>query len=159
MKKKGSLSLSINAIVVLIIAITILGLILGFVTKMFGSLETRLVGLASEEPAAPVANAGNPFTLSRNNIVLSKGDEVALRASVFNVGDASISSFAVGSCGAISIPAGEYTTPPITKSTAEEVLFIVQATTKKTTICKFTATFGTGNTAYTETISVPVKVI
>ena len=39
MSKKGSLNLSINAIVVLILAITMLGLGLGFMKTMFGKVS------------------------------------------------------------------------------------------------------------------------
>ena len=46
--RKAALQLSINAIVVLILAITILGLGLGFIKGQFGALEKQFAGVSSE---------------------------------------------------------------------------------------------------------------
>ena len=46
MKKKGSLTLSINAIVVLILAITMLGLGLSFMRNIFGGATEEFTGEA-----------------------------------------------------------------------------------------------------------------
>ncbi len=46
--KKGSLNLSINAIVVLIMAVALLGLGLGFLRNMFGNLEGQLGDISKD---------------------------------------------------------------------------------------------------------------
>lgn len=48
LKRRGSLQLSINAIVIMILAITILGLGLGFIKKQFGALGSQFEEVASE---------------------------------------------------------------------------------------------------------------
>jgi hypothetical protein len=81
MNKKGSMELSVNSIVILVIAIVMLGLILGFVRTKFSDVGK---GINSKEPDAPSASASEPITLSRNEILASPGDSIALKVNIFN---------------------------------------------------------------------------
>ena len=84
MVKKGSLSLSINAIVVLILAITMLGLALTFIRTMFGKTAGQVEALAGNEPEPQPAGPSNPITLSRSTIVVSPSDTTSIKFSVYN---------------------------------------------------------------------------
>lgn len=84
MGKKASLSLSINAIIVLILAITMLGLALGFVKAMFGKVSGQVESVASNEPDPRAAGPAELITLSRNTIVLSPSETTAIKFSAYN---------------------------------------------------------------------------
>ncbi|HEY9702963.1 MAG TPA: hypothetical protein V6C58_10980 [Allocoleopsis sp.] len=80
--KKGSMELSVNSIVILVIAIVMLGLILGFVRSKFSGLDKQI---ASEEPEAQPASPGEPLTISRENIIVSPGEDVTLKIQVYGM--------------------------------------------------------------------------
>jgi hypothetical protein len=84
MNKKGSMELSVNSIVILVIAIVMLGLILGFVKTKFSQLDNQL---GSTEPDAPEASASNPLTISRSQIAASPGEEIGIKFSAFALAD------------------------------------------------------------------------
>ena len=84
MHKKASLSLSVNAIVVLILAVVMLGLGLGFVKGMFSKVSTSFEEQASQEADPTPASAGQPITLSRDNLIVHAGDTVVLKFSAYN---------------------------------------------------------------------------
>jgi hypothetical protein len=81
MNKKGSMELSVNSIVILVIAIVMLGLILGFVKSKFSDLDNSLL---AEEPAPATATSSDPITVSRPAIVASNGKNVAMKISMYN---------------------------------------------------------------------------
>lgn len=81
--KKGSMELSVNSIVILVIAIVMLGLILGFVRSKFSGLDKQLV---QDEPEAQPATPSEPLTISRENIAVSPGEEVTLKIQTYNAG-------------------------------------------------------------------------
>ncbi len=83
MNKKGSMELSVNSIVILVIAIVMLGLILGFVKSKFSEVS---VGLDLKEPDAAPASSSNPVSLSRNEISINAGKEAVLKMSIYNPG-------------------------------------------------------------------------
>ena len=84
LKKRGALALSINAIVILIIAITMLGLALGFTRGMFGKISTQIEEKISEEPEPSTSSAADPTTLSREVIVTQAGESEVLKVDVYN---------------------------------------------------------------------------
>ena len=84
MTKRAALALSINAIVILIIAITMLGLALGFTRGMFGKVTTQMEEKISEEPEPAAASATDPTTLSREVIVTQAEENEILKVSVYN---------------------------------------------------------------------------
>ena len=79
--KKGSMELSVNSIVILVIAIVIMGLILGFIRSKF----TQIGGdLQSKEPDAASATPSDPITLSTDSKVISSGDSAIIKVNVYN---------------------------------------------------------------------------
>jgi hypothetical protein len=81
MNKKGSMELSVNSIVILVIAIVMLGLILGFVKSKFSKLD-----IAQEEPDPATASAGEPITLSKASLSISSGQTVTMKFGMYNPG-------------------------------------------------------------------------
>lgn len=84
MNKKASLSLSVNAIVVLILAITMLGLGMAFIKGMFTDVQTKLEQQIGQESEPGAASAGEPITLSREHIMTTSGDTEIIKVNVFN---------------------------------------------------------------------------
>jgi len=82
MNKKGSMELSVNSIVILVIAIVMLGLILGFVRSKFGDLNKQLV---NNEPEAQAATPSDRLTVSRETVAVSGGEEATLKVQVYAV--------------------------------------------------------------------------
>ena len=82
--KKAALSLSVNAIVILILAIIMLGLGVTFIKNMFGKTSAQFEELISAENDPPAAFHGEPITLSREHIITTSGDTEVLKVSVFN---------------------------------------------------------------------------
>jgi len=71
-------------IVILIIAVVILGLALGFINGMFSSIEKDFIGRANEEPEPPTATPSDPLTLSKgDNMVVTPGEELVLKLGVY----------------------------------------------------------------------------
>jgi hypothetical protein len=81
MDKKAALELSVNAIVILIIAIAILGLILGFVKYQIDKLKNKF---NAEEPQPPIPSSSQPITLSRETVGSNGKDPESFRISVYN---------------------------------------------------------------------------
>lgn len=90
MNKKGSLELSVNAIVVLILAITMLGLGLGFMKGMFGKVSQNVDTAIGQNQLTNPPSATNPFTISSNQITLSRGQSQTITLAYFNEGTASV---------------------------------------------------------------------
>jgi hypothetical protein len=101
MHRRASLSIGTNAIVVLIIAIILLGIIVGLVTTTLRSVEERFLDqIENLEPEPSVASAGQPVTLSSNTKRASAGDWVGLKVSVFNPTDSDVTTGVNISCNA-----------------------------------------------------------
>lgn len=84
--KKGSLNISVEAIIILIFAITMLGLGLGFIRGMFTNVTTQLEGQVSNEPEPSTPSAANQITLSRESIIASPGQQQVLKIGIYNTG-------------------------------------------------------------------------
>jgi len=82
--KKGALELSASAIVILILAIVMLGLALGFVRGMFGKATTSFEELISAEPEPSAPSGGEPLTLSKEVIVTRAKEDVVLKVAAYN---------------------------------------------------------------------------
>jgi hypothetical protein len=81
--RKGDLAISTNAIVVLIIAVIMLGLIIAFVQQGFGSVSDRFFGEVEKLPEPVRASASSPVTSSETTIV-RQGEQFGMKISVFN---------------------------------------------------------------------------
>ncbi|MFH1408697.1 MAG: hypothetical protein ABIH34_02215 [Nanoarchaeota archaeon] len=82
--KRGSLSLSINAIVVLIMAITMLGLGLGFIKGMFGKVSQNVEQMIAQEADAPRADSSHPITVSNEYKIIIAGEDQVMKVGVYN---------------------------------------------------------------------------
>jgi len=90
MNKKGSLELSVNAIVVLILAITMLGLGLGFMKGMFGKVSQNVDTAIGQNQLANPPTVNNPFTLSSNQISLARGAAQTIILAYYNEGNGDV---------------------------------------------------------------------
>ena len=89
MNKKGSMELSVNSIVVLVIAIVMLGLILGFVKTKFSDISKQLV---QEEPEPASASSSDPITMSRTEVITGAGKTIALKINLYNMWSSDITN-------------------------------------------------------------------
>lgn len=78
--KKASLSLSVNAIVVLVIGIVVLGLALGFTRGMFGTLSQSLT---IPEPNYP-ATADEPIVLPQETVDAKASKDLIMTINFYN---------------------------------------------------------------------------
>lgn len=79
--KKASMELSINSIVILVIAIVMMGLILGFIRTKFSEVGGNLV---ANEPEPQAADNDDKMTLSREMISTIPGGQAILKINIFN---------------------------------------------------------------------------
>lgn len=82
-KKKGSLELSANAIVILIIAITIMGLALTLVKNMFSELGGQIGKQSKATAVVEKATAQRPITMPQT-IQVERGEEQTLVIGYYN---------------------------------------------------------------------------
>lgn len=87
MFKKGSLSISTNAIVVLIIAVVMLGLIMGLVTRGFGLVEDRFFSAISDQPNPPSPSGSQHITMNSETVRASSGERIGFKIAVLNTND------------------------------------------------------------------------
>ncbi len=76
------MELSVNSIVILVIAIVIMGLILAFVRSKFTDLSSSL---EQQEPDAATAISADPISLSRTTIGATPGATAVIKTNVMNV--------------------------------------------------------------------------
>jgi len=87
MHRKGSMELSVNSIVILVIAVVMMGLILGFIRSKFADVSG---GFVVDESSALEASASNPIMLSRNLVVVSGTQKTGLNINFYNTHTANI---------------------------------------------------------------------
>jgi hypothetical protein len=102
MPRKASLELSVNAIVVLVLAITMLGLGIAFTKGKFAELGSKI---EIPEPDYP-ATADDPIVLPANEITVSSTKDTIFSVNVYNDGTVG-SSTSVTIAGACSCPGTE----------------------------------------------------
>lgn len=81
---KRAIQLSVNAIIILIIAIIFLSLGLAFIKGTFGKTAVKIEELILKEPEPPAADTSTPITLSRENIISKNGATELIKADIFN---------------------------------------------------------------------------
>lgn len=84
MNKKASMQLGINAIVILIIALAILGLAMGFITNLFQGGQKKLGSLIDRTDLPVHADAANQIVFDTNDLKIKQGDTGKLVVSVYN---------------------------------------------------------------------------
>ena len=88
MNKKAALELSINAIVILILAITMLGLGLGFMRNIFGSATeqfTQVTGAVEKQMVEQMKETNKIVDISRPKLTIKKGDSEQVFIGLKNV--------------------------------------------------------------------------
>ena len=137
--KKGDLSLSTNAIVVLIMALVILGLMIGFTQGMFGDLRSKLSGY-DKEPDAPHASAANPLTTSKmGDFTVNRGEEVVMKISVYNSYELDWQYTGVSlNCGGSELIINDFSTKEVMAGTTEAMILVFDSPSSDgIKICKF----------------------
>jgi hypothetical protein len=87
MDKKASMELGVNAIIILIIALAILGLAMSFVTGLFKGGQTKLGGLIERTDLPIHADSTNPILFDSSDISIklsSPERSTTLIVSVYN---------------------------------------------------------------------------
>ena len=90
-KKKGSLNLSINAIVVLILAITMLGLGLGFMRNMFGGASKQFSQVTDEiqrDMVDRLKDSGKKIVLNTYEVKMKQSSKETIYLAISNQIDA-----------------------------------------------------------------------
>jgi len=90
--RKGSMELGVNAIVVMIIALALLGLGIGFITNLFKGGQGKLGSLIDRADLPVHADASNPIMFDTSDMVIKAGSSGKLIVSVYNsdLGDGDI---------------------------------------------------------------------
>jgi len=73
-QKRGYISLSVHAVVIIILAIVILGLGVGFFTGMFGKTSVKLEEIVGNEPEPVMPTTNDIVSLSREKIKTNPGE-------------------------------------------------------------------------------------
>ena len=84
MNKRASMQLGINAIVILIIALAILGLAMAFITNLFKGGEKKLGSLIDRTDLPVHADSSNPIVFDTNDVKIKEGDTGKIVVSVYN---------------------------------------------------------------------------
>ena len=89
MNRRASMELSVNSIVILVIAVVMMGLILGFIKSKFD-----LVGrdLLKEEREPDPASISYPISMSRTEVRAKPNDQFALKLNIYNSGATQLTS-------------------------------------------------------------------
>ncbi len=146
--KKGDLSLSVNAIVVLILAIVLLAFGLSFITKLLSKGESSLEGLV---PSPEVqATSSKPIAMP-DSILVKSGSETKMTVNILNTLQTPLSgTLTLG--GGTGCPAtGDYvsgTLPTLQPGETGSVKLLINGKPnyKDNSIC--TATIGTLTTSF-----------
>lgn len=129
--KKGSLELSVNAIVILIIALAILGLVIGFAVSKFRDVSGQ-IGTAEETPEA---TAAQPIVLPGgiSTISLEKNKVRTMAISVYNSGVENVDATAISfTCAPTDLAADTFTAPAMIIGAGEVKEIPVRAEVKGT---------------------------
>ena len=84
MDKKGSMQLGINAIVILIMALAILGLGMTFITKLFGGSSNKFSNIIDSSELPFNADSSNPLMFEATDVTVKAGKNTKLKAAVYN---------------------------------------------------------------------------
>jgi len=87
MNKKGGMELSINAIVILIIAMVVLGIGILFIRGLFSKSAEKLTTAISSQEIANPATPDQPIAADREVLISRTNPTKTIKLSVFNVGN------------------------------------------------------------------------
>jgi len=123
--KKGGLQISINAIVILILAITVLGIGLGFIRGMFGKTIGQLTDVSDDiknDMIDRIRNSDERLALREENIEMKKSDEKTIYFGIRNEEDSATDFLITFECTEMMDDSGD--------GTASDVYFNVFDKTK-----------------------------
>lgn len=166
MNKKGALELSVGAIVILILAIVMLGLGLGFIRGMFGKVSTQFEEQIAAEPEPPAPSSSDPITLSRENLIVHAGDPIALKVGIQNPSnlDWANTTVTIG-CSGTAVPIvsnPKFNAKALTSgdSFTATYLFVIGKVGKGTYLCQAKSQYLSGtaltDTGYTKDMTIKV---
>ena len=84
MKKRAGMELSINAIVILIIAMVVLGIGILFIRRMFGKAQTTTFKALTAQETKVSASADRPFVLDKEITASNSDPSAVMQVSVYN---------------------------------------------------------------------------
>ncbi|TKJ17738.1 hypothetical protein CEE44_04360 [Candidatus Woesearchaeota archaeon B3_Woes] len=124
--KRAALNLSINAIVVLILAITMLGLGLSFMRNIFGSATQEFEevgGTVRKQMIDQMKESDNTVDLSRPKVELKAGEETQIFIGFKNDGNVQ-RYFQVSTTGSSSTTLGDADTCNILDNTGDKIIYL-----------------------------------
>jgi len=100
MRRKGGMELSINAIVILIIAMVVLGIGILFIRGMFAKAQTTTFKALSSQETTNPASADRPLVADREVILSTTNPSATVSVSVYNTNPATVEgiTIALSSC-------------------------------------------------------------
>jgi len=87
MNKKASMELGVNAIIVLIIALAILGLTMSFVTTLFRKGQEQVGSIITNVNMPVRADSSEPLKCEMRELTIKPSSKTQLRVSVYNSGN------------------------------------------------------------------------
>jgi hypothetical protein len=84
--KKGALELGVNAIVVLIIALTVLGIAIAFIIGAFSQVKAKFTEAIGQDPFSQPADTNTPIKFLTEDLSFKAGTTQQLVMSVYNNG-------------------------------------------------------------------------
>lgn len=180
MRKKGGMELSINAIVILIIAMVVLGIGILFIRGMFAKASTTTFKALSSQDTTNPASADRPLVADREVMVSPTNPTASIAISVYNIAteDKAV-SVKIGNCSdtygnnfEAGIAKAKIGFTPITGTISSSTFAGYQAVISMnknssdefpygagdSAVCTILASLGTGTTAKNYSTSVIMKV-
>ena len=178
--RKGAVELSLNLIIMLVIGLTVLGLIIAFVTNFLGGAEDSFIGKLTEDDKVKIEQvqreSGN-FAFLESTLNIAKGESAKLYIKVRNPTDqADLIVFAGGplvpgssdfTISVISAADGSdlsdsivVQSPPITLDPGQEEGYALKVSTVDTLLVGtyfVTFTMDIGGETYSEIVTVEVE--
>lgn len=105
MNKKGSLNLSIQAIVIIVIAFVVLGLTLTVTDLIFGGLEEKIPGVFDLTQLESEPTSENPITLG--DVKIGRDQSLTMGVGFYNKGEGTASGATFGVVNCLSQGGGE----------------------------------------------------
>lgn len=84
LNKKAGMELSVNAIIMIIIAVIVMGFLITFISGAFTDISRSFNEQIASEREPPVATLSKPITVSKEKVLASPGESVAFKVGYFN---------------------------------------------------------------------------
>ena len=178
LQKKGAVELSLNLIIMLVIGLTVLGLVIAFVTNFLGSAEDSFVGKLNEDDKTKVQQVireqGN-FAFLESTITVTQGEDSSgklymkvrnpdsnefmfLDGEIIDSGEISVEISAGRTEGTSGVNDIKIYGPPINLAQGETEGYALEVYAGSTDIGTYYATFTINFESKTETKIVTIRV-